>query len=157
MNVDEGSATVLVAVMNDRRDLARAQREGWYRIPLRTAPRPLASDYLAFYLTAAFGEERWSVRYYAEVWRYELRQRRDILPEEAEHPRARDLYYRLHLGTVQALERPIPSRSLRRVTFIYTSMERLLTAADVRHLWPDRPMPRPAESLEGRHVLWGPG
>ena len=29
---------------------------GWYRIPLRTAPKVVAVDYLAFYQPSAFGE-----------------------------------------------------------------------------------------------------
>ena len=44
-------ALVLVAVMTDPRDLEIARLFGWYRIPLRTAPKVIAVDYLAFYQT----------------------------------------------------------------------------------------------------------
>ena len=54
---------VLVVVVNDPADLARARDEGWYRIPLDRAPRRIAADYLAFYQTGAFPpEERWAVQ-----------------------------------------------------------------------------------------------
>lgn len=130
----DDSATVLVAVMNNAADLEHARRDGWYRIPLARAPVPLNSDYLALYLTAGFADDRWSVRYLAEVWSYEVRRRRELLAQP-EHPRADDLYYCLRLGPVQELERPVPARRLRRVTFIRTSLERLLRAEDVRDLW----------------------
>jgi hypothetical protein len=128
---------VLVAVVRNPADLERARQEGWYRIPLARAPRPLASDYLALYLTSACGEERWSVRYVAEVWSYDLKRRRELIAD-ASHPRAEGLYYCLRLGPLQALARPVPARSLRRVTFIHTTLERLLSAEDVRELWPGR-------------------
>ncbi len=50
-------ARVLVAVMNDPRDLQIAREQGWYRIPLAHAPAQVGADYLAFYQTKAFGEE----------------------------------------------------------------------------------------------------
>ncbi len=128
----EGS--VLVAVINSPTDLTRVRDEGWYRIPVARAPKPLASDYLALYLTAAFGEERWAVRHYAEVYRYQVMERAELLPSQPDHPRARELYYCLRLGPLQLLERPVPSRSWKRVTFIRTSMDRLLVASDLRGL-----------------------
>jgi len=130
----EAGTSVLVALLNDRSDLERAQGEGWYRIPVARAPRPLASDYLAFYLTSAFAEERWAVRYLAEVWGYDIRRRVDLICDAA-HPRAQDLYYRVALGPVRPLARPVPARRLRRLTFIHTDLERLMAAEDVRDLW----------------------
>ena len=134
----EESASVLVAVINRPEDLERARHEHWYRIPVRRAPRPLASDYLALYLTAAFADERWCVRYLAEVWGYDVRPRRELIDEPG-HPRAAEPYYRLRLGPLQPLERPVPAQRLRRVTFIQTDLERLLGAEDVRDLWTSRP------------------
>ena len=54
----EPTSLVLVAVMNDPRDLEIARLLGWYRIPLRTAPKVVYVDYLAFYQTGAFGDAR---------------------------------------------------------------------------------------------------
>ncbi|MGL4651412.1 MAG: hypothetical protein ACRC1H_18550, partial [Caldilineaceae bacterium] len=52
MDAREGRRSVLVVVVNNVADLQRAAREGWYRIPQRTAPRRIGADYLALYLTS---------------------------------------------------------------------------------------------------------
>lgn len=134
--------TVLVAVINDPEDLRRAASEGWYRIPQRRAPRRIGADYLAFYQTGAFREqaEAQTVTFYAATRRYRLMKRRDLLPAEAGHPRAEDFYYCVDIGPLQRLAQPIPAARLRRITFIHTTLERLLTAGDVRELYfPDDP------------------
>ena len=125
---------VLVAVCRSPRDLEIARLLGWYRIPLASAPKTLRVDWLAFFLTSAFGAERWSVRYLGAVRGYELRRREELLQDETDHPRAEEPYYRVDLGPLQTLARPIPARRWRRVTFLYTTGERLLTAEDVREL-----------------------
>lgn len=129
-------APVLVAVVNDPADLRRAHQEGWYRIPLAHAPPRLGADFLAFYQTAAFPpEERWAVRWVAAVRGYRLTTRRELIPEQGDHPRADHRYYRVDLGPLWQLPRPIPSRRLRRVTFIRTTAGRLLAAAEINDLW----------------------
>jgi hypothetical protein len=45
------TSLILVAVLNNPRDLEIARLLGWYRIPLRSAPKVIAVDYLAFYQT----------------------------------------------------------------------------------------------------------
>src|SRR4051812_30990548 len=107
-------ARVLVAVVTRPRDLAKARQERWYRIPLARAPRALHAEYLAFYQTAAFGDERWAVRYLAAVRSVGVATRAALLPDEIEHPRASARYYRFELGPHQALPAPLPSRRLRR-------------------------------------------
>jgi hypothetical protein len=129
------SQRVLVAVMNDRRDLEIARDEGWYRIPLKRAPRRVGADYLAFYQTKAFGDEKWAVNYYAPTCRYRLVTRAELMPAEAGHPRAAEPYYKVEIGPLQRLPRSIPSRRLRRITFIPTNLERLLGAEEINDLW----------------------
>jgi len=127
---------VLVAVVNDPRDLARARDRRWYRIPLERAPRRVAADYLALYQTAAFPPgERWAVRWLAPVRGYQVASRRELIPEEPDHPRADHRYYRVDLGPLLALPRPIPSRRLRRITFIHTTLARLYAADEINDLW----------------------
>ena len=126
---------VLVAIMNNRRDMEIARTVGWYRIPVKRAPRQVAADYLAFYQTAAFPVQRWHINYYTPVLRYRLATRRELVPREGDHPRANNLYYRIDIGPLRRLRRPIPSRKLRRVTFIPTTLEQLLDAEDVTDLW----------------------
>jgi hypothetical protein len=129
--------TVLVAVVNNADDLRRAASEGWYRIPQRRAPQRIAADYLAFYQTGAFKDapEAHSISFFAATRRYRLLTRRELLPEEPEHPRAGDYYYRIELGPFQRLDPVLPAAALRRVTFIHTTLERLLHAQDVRDLF----------------------
>lgn len=129
-------AGVLVAVMADPRDLARARDEGWYRIPLARAPRQIAAEYLAFYQTGSFEPaERWAVRWIAAVRGYHLTTRRELIPEEPGHVRAGDRYYRVDLGPLERLPHPIPSRRLRRITFIHTTWDRLMAAEEINDLW----------------------
>jgi hypothetical protein len=145
-------ARVLVAIVNRPRDLAAARDEGWYRIPLTRAPRALHAEYLAFYQTAAFGAERWAVRYLAEVRAVGIAERAELLPDEAGHPRARERYYRFALGPLLALPAPLPSQRLRRLAFIPTTAGQLLRARDVAELW------HSIEDAErGWDELWGAG
>ena len=127
---------VLVAVMNNRRDFERVRDQGWYRIPAKHAPPSTAeSDYVAFYFTKAFGEERWAIHWYAPVRGHELARRRDLLPDEPEHPRANRVYYKLQLGPLERLEPPIISLRWRRVTFIETTWDRFQMAQEINELY----------------------
>lgn len=132
---EEDGDRVLVVVMNNPRDFEIARDEGWYRIPVERAPDMVAADYLAFYLTKVFGPERWSIPYIAPVRRYRLARRRELLPEEGDHPRADAWYYKVEIGPLRRLPHPIPSRRLRRVTFIPTTLRRLLEAEEINDLW----------------------
>ncbi len=123
-------------VVNDPADLARARDEGWYRIPLDRAPRRIAADYLAFYQTGAFPpEERWAVRWLAPVQAYRLTTRKELIPDEPQHPRADQSYYKVALGPLASLPHPVPSRRLRRITFIPTTLGRLMQAQEINDLW----------------------
>jgi hypothetical protein len=124
----------LVAVVNHPRDLEFARLLGWYRIPLRHAPKVVRVDGLAFYLTADFGAEKWSIRYAAKVRGVELVRRIDLLQEESGHPRAMEEYYKLQLGALFPLPRAIPARGWKRITFLYTTGARLLSAESVEDL-----------------------
>ncbi len=136
MTTSAEDSCVLVVVVPDPRDLAYALEDGWYRIPLARAPARIAVDYLAFYQTGAFPEdERCLVRWYAPVQDYRIVQRRELLPDEPDHPRAADRYYRVGLGPGVTLPCPIPSRRLRRITFIPTTLSRLLAAREINDLW----------------------
>jgi hypothetical protein len=127
---------VLVAVMNNRRDFAIAREQGWYRIPVKRAPNRVGADYLAFYFTGAFPEDqRHRVLFYAPIRAYRLVTRVALLPDEADHPRAEDLYFKIEIGPLCRLARPVISRALRRITFIPTTMARLSSAHEINELW----------------------
>ncbi|HWQ83761.1 MAG TPA: hypothetical protein VN363_04295 [Anaerolineales bacterium] len=128
------SALVLVAVINQPRDLEIARLLGWYRIPLGRAPKVVAVDYLAFYQTAAFGAEKWRIQTVAPLLGHELTTRAELLRDEPDHPRAQAMYYKLQLGPLQSLPQPIIAKNWRRITFLYTTGEYLLNAETVNDL-----------------------
>ena len=125
---------VLVAVMTDPRDLEIARVLGWYRIPVVSAPKTLRVDWIAFYLTSAFGKEKWSIRYLANVRGHELVRRRELLRDEPEHLRADEPYFKIQLGPLLQLPKPIPSRRWRRFSFLYTNGEQLERAHEIKDL-----------------------
>jgi len=127
---------VLVAIMNNRRDFERLRDRGWYRIPVKHAP-PTTGDsgYVAFYFTRTFGEERWAIHWYAPVRGHEMARRRDLLPDEVDHPRADQAYYKLQLGPLERLDPPIVSLRWRRITFIETTWDRFQMAQEINELY----------------------
>jgi len=125
---------VLVSILKAPRDLEIARLLGWYRIPLRSAPKTMHVDWLAFYLTGAFGEAGHAVRYAAPARGFELTTRGELLRGERDHPLAAEPYYRVQIGPLEALRRPIPSRRWRRFVFLYTTGARLLAAQDLKDL-----------------------
>ena len=127
-------SSVLVAVMNLPRDLEIAREAGWYRIPQRSAPKFFPPEFVAFYFTKAFGQDAHTVRWYAQVHGHELVTRRELLPDEPDHPQAAQAYYKLQLGPLHELPHPIPSRRWRRLTFILTTGERLFGAWEINDL-----------------------
>ncbi len=151
---------VLIAVLNNRRDFEVLRLLGWYRIPLRFAPKIVEVDAIAFYQTARFREEKWSIRYTARVQGVELVKRVELLRDEEDHPRAQEEYYKLQLGPLETLPRIIQAKSWKRLTFVYTTGERLLNAtgidglaipaADRESLWRAlRDRARPAAGIDG--------
>src|SRR5689334_8620357 len=125
---------VLVAILKDKRDLEIARVLGWYRIPLKSAPKTVAVDYLALYQTAKFGADKWAINYVAPVRGHELTTRAQLLRTQPGHPRAAEPYYKIQIGPLERLERSIPSRAWRRLTFLYTTGEHLLRAAELNDL-----------------------
>jgi hypothetical protein len=128
------TSLVLVAVINNPRDLEIARLLGWYRIPLRTAPKVIAVDYLAFYQTGAFSDEKWRIKFVAPVRGHELTTRADLLKTELDHPRAKEEYYKIQLGPLESLTQPIFAETWRRLTFLYTTGEYLLSARTINEL-----------------------
>jgi hypothetical protein len=120
--------------MKSFRDLEIARLLGWYRIPLKTAPKVVTVDYLAFYQTGVFGEAGSCIQYIAPVRGHELTTRLELVRDEPDHPRAREEYYKLQLGPLERLAQPIPAEKWRRITFFYTTGDYLLRAAKLSDL-----------------------
>ncbi|RJP52717.1 MAG: hypothetical protein C4583_06145 [Anaerolineaceae bacterium] len=107
---------------------------GWYRIPLRSAPKVVAVDHLAFYQPASFGERGGRIEFVSEVRGHELTTRAELLRDEADHPRANEEYYKIQIGALEKLASPILADKWKRITFLYTTGEYLLNAKSVNDL-----------------------
>jgi hypothetical protein len=125
---------VLVCLMPAPRDMEIARLLGWYRIPLRTAPKVVAVDYLAFYQPGSFAERAGQIEFVAPVRGNELATRAELLKDEADHPRAKEEYFKLQIGPLERLSRPIVAEKWRRLTFLYTTGEYLLKAQTINDL-----------------------
>lgn len=140
------TALILVALIPNPRDLEIARLLGWYRVPLRTAPKVINVDYLAFYQASAFGQEhRWRIETFAEVRGHELTTRAELLRDEPDHPHAREEYYKIQLGPLETLPGPILAGRWRRVTFLYTTGALFRRACKINDL---------VVKSEERELLW---
>jgi hypothetical protein len=126
---------VLVAYLPAPADFEIILNEGWYRIPEKHAPKGLHAEYYAFYFGQKFGANKWSIHYYAQQLGYELVTRLDLLPEESDHPRANERYFKISLGPLIQLQQPIHSLRWRRITFIHTTWDRFQDAQEINDLF----------------------
>jgi catechol 2,3-dioxygenase-like lactoylglutathione lyase family enzyme len=127
---------VLVGVMPDPRDLEIARTQNWYRVPGKNAPQGIHAEYVAFYFTKKFDPElRWAIHFYARRTGHELVRRSDLLPDQPNHPRANEMYYKLQLGPLKRKEPPIVSLRWRRITFIHTTWDRFVAAREINDLY----------------------
>lgn len=137
---------ILVAILPNPKDLELARLLGWYRIPLKSAPKVIAVDFLAFYQTAAFDQEnRWQIKYVAPVRGHELTTRALLFRDEPDHPRASEEYYKIQIGDLFPIESPIQADRWRRITFFYTTGLLLNQATSIRDL---------VVEGEERDILW---
>ena len=136
---------ILVCLLPTPRDLEIARLLGWYRIPLRTAPKVVAVDYLAFYQPSAFGDRGGQIEFVSQVKGHELTTRGELLRDEADHPRAKEEYYKLQIGALEKLNDPVKSEKWKRLTFLYTTGEYLLKAKSLNDLVVDG---------DERQLLW---
>lgn len=139
------ASLILVAFLPTPRYLEIARLFGWYRIPLRTSPKVVAVDYLAFYQPASFGARGGRIEFVSEARGHELTTRAELLRDEAGHPRAREEYYKIQIGALEKLPVPILADKWKRVTFLYTTGERLLRAQTIHDLVVDG---------DERQLLW---
>ncbi|MBK9209901.1 MAG: hypothetical protein IPL71_17065 [Anaerolineales bacterium] len=120
--------------MPTMRDMEIARLLGWYRIPLRTAPKVVAVDYLAFYQPSAFAERGGQIEFIAQVRGHELTTRGELLRDEKDHPRAKEEYYKIQLGGLEKLQEPIKTDKWKRLTFLYSTGEYLHNAKTLNDL-----------------------
>jgi hypothetical protein len=163
---------VLVGVLNRKRDFDILQKERWYRIPEARMSRGIQAEYIALFLSRAFGDKNGKVHYYARVTGLELSYRRFLLPKEADHPRADEAYYRISLGELFEKSPPITNPTKRTITFIYTTWDRFTQAQTISDLYSKADFyvdriyhalrsagmrPQRFWDAEGRHIPYAPG
>jgi hypothetical protein len=139
------TSLILVCLLPNPRDLEIARLLGWYRIPLRTAPKVVAVDYVAFYQSASFGNRSGQIEFIASVRGHELTTRGELLKDEQNHPRANEEYFKIQIGELEKLSRSITAEKWKRLTFLYTTGEYLLKAKTLNDL---------VVQNEERQVLW---
>lgn len=134
----------LVAIAKTPMDLDIAKRHHWYRIPVVQVKRSLARrwppQWLALYLPKVFGDEAFTVRYWAKVTRVENVSRLDLFPREQNPKKINVMYHKLNLSPLQELVPPIPSDRYRRIVFIPTTWKKLIAANEINDLWDNSPL-----------------
>ncbi len=125
---------VLIAWIPEPSDFELVRQQHWYRIPLEYAPKGMHAEYIAFYFGHEFGDEKWAIHYYCRRLGHELTTRAALVPDQPAHPRADHLYYKLQLGPLIKLQRPIVSLRWRRLTFVHTTWDRFQEATEINDL-----------------------
>ncbi|CAN5879767.1 hypothetical protein BH23GEM7_BH23GEM7_07410 [soil metagenome] len=135
---------VLVAILRDARDLPIARDQHWYRIPVASARKWLKErwppEWVAFYQPRVFGDDAYSIRYYAGVLDVKKRLRSELFPAEFQTDKREREYYQLILGPLKELPRPIFSRRWRRIVFISTTWAKLFAASEINDLFDGSPL-----------------
>ncbi len=85
------------------------------------------------------------IEYFAPVRGHELAARGDLFKDEVNPAKAREEYFKIQLGPLTALPRPIKAGTWKRVTFLYTTGERLMNSETINQL---------TVQDEERKVLW---
>jgi len=127
---------VLVGVINRKRDLKHLLEDHWYRIPQDRMHLGIHTEYVSFFLSGGpFKEMSGGIHYYGRLQGVELRTRRDLLPNEANHPRADQTYYRLSISPVKQKKPPVLNPTKRSIAFVYTTWDRFVSAQTIGDLY----------------------
>jgi hypothetical protein len=129
---------VLVCVVNRRRDFDGLRDGRWYRIPQARMPGGVHAEVLAFFFSRAFGALNGAIHCYARIAGIELAYRDWLLPDEAAHQRAADMYFRISVGPLQRKHPPVTNQEKRPVAFIHTTWERFAFAREITDLYLSR-------------------
>lgn len=130
----------LVAIINSKKDLEIALEQRWYRIPLKTKYTPLSVKngtlkHIAFYQTSVFGKESFIVKWYGDVNNISILKRKELLPDEISDPKAENEYYKIDFNELKMLPTPILSLRHRRMLFVNTTYDLLLSAKEFNDLF----------------------
>ena len=130
------SKVVLVAVLKNRRDLSCLLCEKWYRIPVDKCPQK-KFIYLAFFEPAKLPGQGGRIRYFAEPARVEVKNRKTLLPAEKDSEKK---YFQFTFDCVKKLKNQVKNKNGMRVSFGFTTLQKLLKAKEVTDLFDVAPI-----------------
>lgn len=137
---------LLVALLPKTSALETLRNEGWYHIPVDTAPSRWNEGWrpkvMAFYQGKVFGEnEQYKIRYFGDVKEVNIVPRKELFPDdEANQHKAEKLYYKLKIENLQPRYQPIISYRPRRLVFIPTTLEKFELAEQINDLFDGSPL-----------------
>ena len=133
---------LLVALLPNKSALDRLKNEGWYHMPVETAPKQWQPKMLAFYQGKVFGnEEAYKIRHFGEVKKIDILPRKELFPDDERNPNKADrLYYRIELKILQERYPAIVSYRPRRLVFIPTTMKKFEIADQINDLFDGSPL-----------------
>lgn len=149
MKTDKDNNLALVAIVPRKKDWNIIKSEHWYRIPVNKAPTTGKArkiqlvpylKYIAFYQPKIFGEEKWTINYYAKVISVDIVKRIDLLPDEPNHLNCNEDYYKITISALKRLRNPIPCNRWRRIVFIPTTLHHLFQAKEINDLYYTSPI-----------------
>jgi very-short-patch-repair endonuclease len=135
----------LVAILKYRSDLEIALNKGWYRIPLKTKRTPLSVkenklEYIAFYQTSVFGEDAFRIYWFAKTKNISVVKRKELFPVERKNPKSEEAYYKIEFEKCSQLKKPIISKRHRRMLFVNTTYDRLISSSEFNDLFIESPI-----------------
>ena len=141
INTKYHPSNTIVCWLKQKSDLSILLNEGWYRIPVKTKLDNLSKvKYLAFYQSYAFYKSAYIIKHYGTIENVEILKRHELFPKEKHNPKSNDEYHKIKMKDMNILETPIPSKRERRIIFINTTLEKLLSAKEVNDLFNDSPL-----------------
>lgn len=134
--------SALVGIVPRRNLWDLIQKEMWYHIPVKVLDIDVGLiQYLAFYFPKCFEEKyRFAVHYYAKVLKVNVVKRIELFPNEKNHKRAYEDYYKFYINEIKKLPFPIPSKRWRRILHIPTNKYKLFNSKDINELWHTSPI-----------------
>jgi len=133
---------ILIALLPKKSALDILKTEGWYHIPVETAPKRWPPKMLAFYQGKVFGsDEAYKIRHFGEVQQIDIVPRKELFPDdEMRASESENLYYRIQLKELKTRYTPIVSYRPRRLVFIPTTLEKFESAEQINDLFDDSPL-----------------
>lgn len=135
---------MLVAILNDPLDFAILREREWYCIPVSSVTKWLYNcwppKWLSFYQTKVFGDEAYSVNYFAPVKEIKKAYRWELFADEGINENSNRHYYQVFVEPVQRLPKPISSRRWRRIVFIPTTWGKFSNAEEINDLYDESPL-----------------